>query len=123
VKSDPDAYSYDDLVRDGTTTWDGVANPVALKHMRGMKKGDDVFVYATGKEKSVIGLAKVASDAQGEPPTVELAAGPRLKKPVTLAAVKADPSFAGWELVRVPRLSVMPVSDAQWKRIVEMGGG
>src|SRR5438046_2494267 len=120
VKSDPDAYSFADLVRDRKTTWDGVANALALKYIRAMRKGDEVLVYATGKEKAVIGRATCVSDGYGDPAVVDLAAGAPLARPVTLAEVKADPFFADFALVRIGRLSVMPVTGAQWKRILEI---
>ena len=127
VKSDPEDYSFDDLVRDRKTVWDGVSNPLALKHIRAMRHGDAVLVYATGKEKSVIGRASVASDPTADPrekdpklAVVELAAGEPLPRPVTLAEIKADPAFASFPLVRMGRLSVMPVSDAEWRRILDM---
>jgi predicted RNA-binding protein with PUA-like domain len=120
VKSDPDAYSFADLVRDGETTWDGVANPLALKHIRAMRAGDEVLVYATGKEKAVIGRATVTRDGHGDPAVVDLAAREPLARPVKLAEIKADPFFADFALVRMGRLSVMPVTDAQWKRILAL---
>lgn len=123
VKSDPDDYSFADLVRDGETTWDGVANPLALKHIRAMKKGDEVLVYATGKEKAVIGRARVTRDGGGDPAVVGLAAGAALPRAVKLAEFKADPFFADFALVRMGRLSVMPVTDEQWKRIEGMAKG
>ena len=127
VKSDPDDYSFDDLVRDGRATWDGVANPLALKHIRLMHEGDEVLVYATGKEKAIIGRARVASEPFADPKqddpkaaVVDLVPGERLARPVTLAEVKADPFFAEFYLVRQGRLSVMPVDDAQWQRLLKM---
>lgn len=126
VKTEPTTYSYDDLQREGGTVWDGVANAVALKHLRAMKAGDEVFVYHTGKEKQIVGVATVAKPAYPDPArrdpklfVVDLAPRRRLERPVTLAAIKADGRFADWELVRVSRLSVMPVSAERWKWIVE----
>lgn len=127
VKSDPEDYSFDDLRRDGKATWDGVSNALALKHIRAMRKGDEVLVYATGKEKAVIGRARVASDPYADPKekdpklaVVDLVPEAPLERPVTLAEIKAEPAFADFALVRIGRLSVMAVTDAQWGRILEM---
>lgn len=121
MKSDPGTYSFDDLVREGKTVWDGVSNTLALKHIRAMRRGDAVLVYATGDEKAIIGRAEVASDPYPDPKAsdprlavVDLVARERLARPVPLAEVKADPAFADFALVRMPRLSVMPVTDEQW---------
>jgi len=129
VKTEPSTYSYLDLARDRTTVWDGVTNALALKHLRAMKKGDLAFVYHTGDEKQIVGIAEVASDpypdpTQDNPKTVVVDLKPRmrLKRPVTLAEVKARKEFAGWELVRMGRLSVMPVSPERWKRLCRMAG-
>jgi len=127
LKTEPSDYSYDDLERAGKAVWDGVRNAVALKHLRSIRKGDEVLVYHTGDEKSVVGLAKATSDAYADPKdaalaVVDLAPGRRLKKSVTLAAVKADPAFAAWELARLPRLSVMPVPDALYRRLLALAG-
>ena len=127
VKTEPDEYSFDDLVRAGRDRWDGVRNPVALRHMRSMHPGDEVFVYHTGNVKAIVGLARVASDPYPDPQAgdpkwivVDLEAVRPLARPVTLAAIKADPAFASWELVRISRLSVMPVPDPLWERIMAM---
>jgi predicted RNA-binding protein with PUA-like domain len=127
VKSDPDTYSFDDLARDRKTVWDGVANALALKHIREMRKGDEVLVYHTGDERTVVGLARVASDPYADPKArdpklavVDLAAGERLARPVGLAEIKADPAFADFALVRQGRLSVMPVAEPLWKRILAL---
>lgn len=124
LKSEPDVYSYDDLVRDGRTVWDGVNNPAANIHLRAMKPGDAAFIYHTGDEKRVAGLAKVVSAAYEDPnhpglngkgdiarPVVDLEPFKPAKKSLTLADVKADPRYdiEGFELVRLARLSVMPV--------------
>jgi predicted RNA-binding protein with PUA-like domain len=127
VKTEPGDYSFDDLVRDGTTTWTGVANAVAQKHLKAMAPGDRVFVYHTGDVKAIVGLAKVASEPRPdkkEPKfaVVDLTADRPVKKPVTLAAVKADPEFADFSLVRIGRLSVMPVPETLWKRLLKMAG-
>jgi predicted RNA-binding protein with PUA-like domain len=130
LKTEPGTYSYDDLARDGRTTWDGVSNPTALSHLRAMKKGDEVLVYHTGAEKAVVGTAAVASEPYRDPKSsddrlvvVDLTVGRKLDTPVTLAQIKADTAFAAWELVRISRLSVMPVPDAVWKRLQALAGG
>lgn len=125
VKSDPDDYAFADLVRDRRTRWDGVTNAAALGHLRAMRRGDDCLVYETGAVKAIVGRARVASNpvadrADPKLVSVALAAGAPLPRPVPLAAVKADPAFAGWELVRISRLSVMPVPEPLWRRILRM---
>src|SRR5260221_13317229 len=126
-KEEATHYSYDDLVRDEKTSWSGVKNPLAQKHLRSVKKGDAVFYYHTGDEKAVVGIAKATSDAYPDPAdktgrahVVDLAPGKKLKRPVTLAEIKADKSFAEFPLTYLPRLSVMPVRDAEWKKILAM---
>lgn len=125
VKEEPTNYSFDDLARDGRTTWSGVRNALAQKHLRAMRPGDRVLYYHTGTQKAIVGTATVASvpapdaaDPSGQFYAVEIAAGRRLARPVTLAEIKAQPFFADFALVRLARLSVMPVTDAQWERIV-----
>jgi predicted RNA-binding protein with PUA-like domain len=120
VKTEPQTYSWTDLVRDRRTVWDGVANPLALKNLRAVKKGDLVLIYHTGKERAVVGIAQAASDAHGDPAVVDLTPQRPLRRPVTLERIKADKTFAGWELVRLARLSVMPVPPAMWRRIEEL---
>lgn len=129
LKTEPSAYSFADLLREKTAVWDGVKNPVALKHLRAMHRGDEVLVYHTGDEKAVVGRARVTKEAYPDPKqkdprlvVVELAAGRRLPAPVTLAAIRADSTFRDLPLVRMPRLSVQPVSAAQWKRLLKLGG-
>ena len=126
-KEEPTHYSYDDLVKDGKTSWTGVRNPLAQKHLRAVRKGDRIFFYHTGNEKSVVGIAKALGDAYPDPGdkygklyAVDVGPVKKLGTPVTLAAVKADKAFASFPLVRMPRLSVMPVSDDEWKRIEKM---
>lgn len=117
LKTEPTVYSFADLQRDGTTIWDGVTNPVALKNLRGMKLGEQLVIYHTGDEKSAVGTATVvsvdATDAKN--PQVKIKAGKPLAKPVTLAEVKANKLFADSPLVRQGRLSVVPLTDAQHK--------
>jgi predicted RNA-binding protein with PUA-like domain len=129
VKEEPEHYSYDALVREGQTVWAGVRNPLAQKHLRSIRKGDRIFYYHTGKEKSVVAIAKAASDAyvdpkdkEGKLSVVDVVPDRKLARPVTLAEIKADASFADFPLVRMSRLSVMPVTDAEWKRIEKLGG-
>jgi predicted RNA-binding protein with PUA-like domain len=126
-KEEPTHYSYDDLVRDGKTVWSGVRNPLAQKHLRGVKMGDRIFYYHTGGEKSVVGIAKAVGDAYSDPgdkagklAAVDVVPIQKLARPVTLAEIKADTSFRDFPLVRISRLSVMPVSDAEWKRIEKL---
>ena len=127
VKEEPEHYNYDQFVDDGSTVWSGVRNPLAQKHLQSMKKGDQVFYYHTGKEKAIVGTAKVTSAASPDPKdrsgklfVVELAPSKKLKRAVTLAEIKASGRFADFPLVRMPRLSVMPVSDEQWQAIEAM---
>lgn len=127
LKTEPSAFSFDDLRREGRTRWDGVSNPLALKHLRTMQPGDQALVYHTGDEKRLVGLAGVAGapypDPQDERLTVvDLEAGAPLPSPVTLAAIKADPAFKDLGLVRMSRLSVVPVPAPLWKRLLRMGG-
>jgi predicted RNA-binding protein with PUA-like domain len=124
-KVEPDCYSYADLERDGETLWDGVANPLALKHLRAAAVGDEVFYYHTGDEKAIVGVMQVSAAAEaGDTPTdVRVKPVRRLANPVTLAAIKAEPAFAEWELVKQPRLSVMPVPDALWRRVEQLAAG
>ena len=125
VKTEPSTYSFADLQKEGKTVWDGVTNPVALKHLKSMAVGDEVFVYHTGDEKRIVGIAKVVKAAYPDPKApdsklsvVDLAAVRPLARPVTLAEVKADPRFKDWELVRIGRLSIMPVGAERWKWIL-----
>jgi predicted RNA-binding protein with PUA-like domain len=116
LKTEPTVYSFADLQRESTTIWDGVTNPVALKNLRGMKAGDRLIIYHTGDEKSAVGSATVVSVDAGEPknPQVKIKVGKQLAKPVTLAEIKANKLFADSPLVRQGRLSVVPLSDAQY---------
>lgn len=128
VKTEPSVYSFEDLQREKRARWDGVSNPVALKHLRAMAPGDEVLVYHTGDVKAAVGLARVASAPYADPKNpklaiVDLEVVRPLAQPVTLAAVKADPTFAEFALVRIGRLSVMPVPAPLWKRMLRMAGG
>jgi predicted RNA-binding protein with PUA-like domain len=125
VKEEPEHYSFAQFMADGKTVWSGVRNPVAQRNLRSMSKGDRVFFYHTGKEKAVVGTATVAATAYPDPKdaklvVVELTAGKALKRPVTLKEIKADKRFASMPLVRIARLSVQPVTDAEWDAIEEM---
>ena len=117
LKTEPTEYSFADLQRDGTTVWDGVSNPVALKHLREMKSGDRLIIYETGNQKSAVGSASVVSVEIPEPamPQVKIKAGKPLPKPVSLAEIKAHKLFADSPLVRQGRLSVVPLTAAQYK--------
>jgi len=127
IKEEPTHYSFEDLVRDGRTAWTGVRNPLAQKHLQSMRKGDRIFYYHTGDVKAVVGIAKAASapypdpaDKAGKLYAIEVAPVKKLTSAVTLAAIKADKTFASFPLVRISRLSVMPVTDDEWRRMEEM---
>ena len=126
-KEEPTHYSFDDLVRDGKTSWSGVRNPLAQKHLRQVRKGDSIFYYHTGDEKSVVAVVKAVSDAYADPKdksgklfTVDVAPVKKLPRPVTLAEIKAKAAFKDFPLVRISRLSVMPVSEKEWVEIEKM---
>jgi predicted RNA-binding protein with PUA-like domain len=123
-KEEPDHYSLEDLFRDKRTTWAGVENNLALKHLRSVKKGDHVLYYHTGKEKSVVGVMEVVKGPYPDPArddarfvVVDVKPLSRLDRPVSLAEIKSNPKFADFALVRISRLSVMPVTDAQYAEI------
>ena len=127
VKDEPTHYGFDELVKERKAVWSGVRNALAQRHLRAVKKGDRVFYYHTGTEKQVVGIAKALSDPYPDPedPTgkyvaVDIAPVKRLPRPITLAEIKADPAFKDFPLVRIARLSVMPVTDAEWARIERM---
>lgn len=129
VKSEPDTYSYADLERDGRTVWDGVRNFAAAGHLKAMKTGDQVFFYHSQEGKDVVAIAQVAkeafpdaSDATGKFVAVELTPVRKLKASVTLAEMKANPALADMAMLRQGRLSVSPVSDAEWATILKMAG-
>jgi predicted RNA-binding protein with PUA-like domain len=130
VKTEPNEYSYDDLVRDGDAEWDGVTNAQAQINLRSMQVGDAIVVYHSGSERSAIGLARVVkapypdpTDPAGKRVWVELRAERRLDRAVPLAAMKADPGFEGSPLVRQSRLSVVPLNEAQLAIIQRLGAG
>jgi predicted RNA-binding protein with PUA-like domain len=124
-KQEPSTYNYTQLEKDGRTVWDGVANNLALKHLRTVKKGDKAIFYHTGDEKQAVGIMEIVSEPYPDPKdkslvVVDVKPAGRLAKPVTLAQIKADPVFAEWELVRISRLSVMPVPQKLWDRLMKM---
>ncbi len=126
-KEEPTHYNFSEFRKDGKTVWEGVKNPVAQKYLRQVKKGDRIFYYHTGKEKAVVGIARATSNAYLDPKkkdgkmvVVDLAPVRALPQPVTLASIKALAKFKGFALVRLPRLSVMPVTEGQWKAIESM---
>ena len=128
-KEEPSSYSFEEFTKDGRTVWAGVRNPLAQKHLRSVKKGDRVFYYHTGNQKSVVGIAKATSDAYPDPQdkagkavVVDLVPVRALARPVTLAEIKASTLFTSFPLTRLPRLSVMPVTDAEWKDIERLSG-
>ena len=124
MKSESGVYSWDDLVRDESTEWDGVRNPTARIHLRAMKKGDEAFFYHSGDERQVVGIMRVTREARPDPKDanwVSVAVEPvRPVAPVTLKQIKAEPGLAKMELVRLSRLSVSPVRDEEWRRILDM---
>nr|WP_315871060.1 EVE domain-containing protein [Trichocoleus desertorum] len=129
LKSEPDVYSYADLERDGRTIWDGVNNNLALKHIRTMQPGDLALIYHTGDERRATGMAEVVSEPYADPAlddskraVVDVKAVRSLSQPVTLAQIKQDSSFEGFDLLRISRLSVVPVSPEHWQRILQLAG-
>jgi len=126
-KTEPSTYSWADLERDRRTVWDGVKNALALKHLAAVATGDEVLVYHTGDEKAAVGIAKVMRGAYPDPKrkdarlvVVDLQPVKALARPVALGEMRANPKLAGFGLLRLPRLSVMPVSAEQWAAIMEM---
>ncbi len=126
-KEEPEHYSFNDLVRDGRTVWDGVRNNLALKHIRAMKKSDLAFFYHTGKETTVVGIIRIVSDPYPDPEekdpklvVVDIEPVEKIKRPVTLAEIKSNAKFKNFELVRISRLSVMPVPKSLWDEIIKM---
>ena len=129
LKTEPSAYSFDQLQRDGHAVWDGVKNPVALRNLRSMAVGDQLLIYHTGDEKACIGFAEVTKTAYPDPKkkdsklvVIEMKPGKRLPKTVPLSAIRAEKALAGLALVRAPRLSVVPADAAQWKKLLALGG-
>ena len=129
LKSEPSTYSWSDLVRDGTTRWDGISAPAALIYLRQMRKSDEVLFYHSGADRAIVGVARVVSDPYPDPKlsdprrvVIDLAPIRALPRPVPLAAIKSDPRFKSFPLVRISRLSTMPVSEVEWKLLLRMGG-
>jgi predicted RNA-binding protein with PUA-like domain len=124
VKEEPSSYSFESLVRDGATRWSGVRNPLAQRHLAAFRKGDRVFYYHSGTQRAIIGIARATGDPRVDPDDprgraviVDLAPVGRLRRAVPLAEIKALKAFAGHPLVRIPRLSVMPIDDRQWAAV------
>jgi predicted RNA-binding protein with PUA-like domain len=129
LKTEPGEYSWDDLVRDGRATWDGITNPLALKNMRSAQAGDTVLIYHTGSERRALGVARVTRGPYPDPRkknsrliVVDIAPVAPLPTPVTLQQIKADPKFAGWDLLRLSRLSFVQVPEPIWRRLMELAG-
>ena len=129
-KEEPSTYSYDAFAKDKSTVWSGVKNPVAQRHLHAVKKGDRIFYYHTGDEKAIVGVAKATGDAYADPgdpsgkaAVLDIAPVRKLKRPVTLKEIKSDRRFKDFPLVRISRLSVMPVNDEEWARIEKMSLG
>lgn len=129
-KSDPEHYSFADLLRDKKTAWDGVSNNLALKHLRAVRQGDQVMIYHSGNERAIVGLAEVLSDPYTDKKlknprlvVVDIAAREILARPVTLEKIKKHPGLASFDLIRLPRLSVMPVSESQWATLLALTRG
>jgi len=125
MKSEPESYSWSDLVRDGSTEWDGVRNNAARLHLKAMKEGDEAFFYHSMSDKAVVGVMRIAREARPDPKdadwvSVKVEPVRALAKPVTLAEIKSEPKLAKMELIRQSRLSVAPVRDEEWDRILKM---
>lgn len=127
LKTEPGTYAWDNLVADKKTTWNGVSNAQALMHMRAMKKGDLALIYHTGDQRQAVGIAEITSNPYPDPKqddeklvVVDLNPKKKLAHPVTLETIKNDPAFAAWDLLRIGRLSVVPVPRAMWKRLEQL---
>lgn len=127
LKSEPGTYSFSDLLREGTACWDGISAPAALSHLRAMRKGDEALIYHSGDERAIVGIARVVSDPYPDPKlldpkrvVIDLVPVRALSQPVPLARIKADTRFADLGLVRISRLSVMPVPRPQWDALLEL---
>jgi predicted RNA-binding protein with PUA-like domain len=126
-KTEPSTYSFQKLQAEKRTTWDGVKNSLALRHLSAVRKGDSIFIYHTGDEKAVVGLARAVSEAYPDPKqkdprllVIDIEAVGPLRKPVSLSALKANPKLGSFDLVRLPRLSVMPVSEEPAREIEKL---
>lgn len=126
MKSEPGTYSWDDLVLESATEWDGVRNPTARIHLKAMKEGDEAFFYHSGDERQIVGIMRITREAQPDakdPAWVSVRVAPvRKLGPVTLKEIKAEPALAKMELIRLSRLSVSPVRAEEWRKILAMGG-
>ena len=125
MKSEPESYSWNDLIRDEGTEWDGVRNNAARLHLKAMKKGDEAFFYHSMSDKAVVGIMRIAREAQPDPKdndwvSIRVEPVEPLQRPVTLAEIKAEPRLAKMELIRQSRLSVAPVRDDEWKVVLEL---
>ena len=127
LKTEPNEYSYTDLEKENTAVWDGVKNGLALKNMRAMLRGEEVFIYHTGKERRIMGISQVVSTAYPDPKlnevkrlVIDIRAVRKLAEPITLAQIKQDEQFTGFDLLRLPRLSIVPVLPQHWQRLLEM---
>jgi len=123
LKTEPGEYSYADLERDRRTVWSGITNNLALIHLRAMKAGDQALIYHTGKEKAIVGMADVVRHSGGHDPVVEVGPAGRFANAVTLADLKTLATFVSLDLLRLPRLSVVPVSADHWNALVKLGSG
>jgi len=130
LKTEPGTFAFDDIATNADTCWDGITNPLALRHIRSMTKGDRVFIYHSGKEKAIVGVAQVTSSPYQDPKSgdpkrivVDLRATNRLAKSVPLAEIKRRREFANFDLVRISRLSVMPVERGVWNVLLRIAGG
>lgn len=129
LKSEPQEYSYADLEQDGRSVWNGVKNPLALKYLRTLQPADQALIYHTGKERQVVGIAQIISLPYPDPElsdplrvVVDIQAVRSLSQPVTLTQIKQDITFSGFDLIRLPRLSVVPVAVEHWQRILQLAG-
>ncbi|MBD2446875.1 EVE domain-containing protein [Nostoc sp. FACHB-152] len=127
LKTEPDKYSYADLARNGSTVWDGVTNALALKHIRTMLPGDLALIYHTGKERQIMGIAEIISQPYPDPKlndaklvVVDLKAIRPVSQPVSLTQIKQNDKFTDFDLLRLPRLSVVPVSEAHWQQLIHL---
>jgi predicted RNA-binding protein with PUA-like domain len=125
LKTEPEEYSWQDLVEEGQGVWDGVKAPAALKNLRRVKKGDQLFIYHTGQERAIVGIAKVTAEAYPDPSeddgklfVIKIAPVEQLRRVVSLKQIKSSGLFPDWDLIRLPRLSVVPVSKEQWDFVV-----
>jgi len=130
LKTEPTCYSWEQFTKDRKTVWDGITNNAALLHLRSMKKGDSAFFYHTGDQRSIVGIAEVTREAYPDPKlrddklkVVDIKLVAPLPTPVSLDTIKSDPAFAGWDLLRISRLSVVPTPPAMWKRVLQLAKG